>query len=334
MVTPTQKQASADRRANNRARGRKRKHARVRARPVLPGRSYKITKRCNERRMYLVAGSGLDYDPKRLADFLGYCLAYCANTYGIQIHACVFMSNHYHIDISDPHANLVEFKRLLNSMIARGINAAEGRHGSFWDRDIPADTQRPIDDETFLDLVYTLVNPVTAGLVRHADQWPGFTTAGWRFGETRSFRRPDFYFDKGGEMPEKVTLTLARPAIFGDLDDDELFTRIEAAVHQRELEICQQMRRDSRRFAGVQKTARQPFGAIPRSFEERFRVTPRVATACKWRRLAQLQRNRAWESAYADARARLLEGEAAMFPAGTYALRKFAGVAVAVLAIC
>jgi putative transposase len=334
MVTQAQKQASAVRRASNRERGRKRASARVRARPILPGRSYKVTKRCNERRMYLVPGRGFDYDPKGLAGFIGYCLAYCANCYGIQIHACVFMSNHYHIDLSDPHANLVEFKRLLNSMIARGVNACENRKGSFWDRDVPADTQRPIDDQSFLDLVYTIANPVSAGLVRHSHQWGGFTTAGWRFGESRAFRRPDGYFDKKGQMPESVVLTLVRPAIYLELSDDELFARLEAELHRRELEICNQMRRSSRRFMGPRKAQGQRFGTIPRSFEERFTVTPRVAASCRWRLLAQLQRNRAWEREYADARARLLAGETAVFPAGTYFLRRFAGVSVAQLATC
>ena len=284
--------------------------------------------------MYLVAGRGLGHDPGRLTQFLGYCLAYCANTYGIQVHAAVFMGNHYHLDVSDPYGNVVEFKQLLNSMIARGLNAAQGRKGSFWDRDTPADTHRPADDETFMDLVYTLANPVDAGLVRHSTQWQSFTTAGWRFGESRSFRRPSFYFDKRGDMPDAVVLTLSRPAIFADLSDDELFARLEAAVHHRELEVCRRMRGESRRFMGSQKAARQQFGVVPRSFEERFRVTPRVASACKWRRLAQLQRNREWERAYADARARLLVGEVAVFPAGTFALRKFAGVTVAERATC
>jgi putative transposase len=333
MVTPTQKQASAVRRANNRARGRKRGYARVRARPILPGRSYKITKRCNERRMYLTPGPGLGFDPKRMAEFLGYCLAYCANTYGIEIHACVFMSNHYHIDLSDPHANLVEFKRLLNSMIARGINAVENRKGGFWDRDIPADTQRPVDDHSLRDMIYTLANPVSAGLVRHAGQWPGFTTACWRFGESRKFARPDFYFDEKGDMPEKITLTLVRPSIFPELSDDELFAALEAALHRRELDVCTQMRRDSRRFAGARKAVGR-FGTIPQSFEERFGIVPKVAASCRWRLLAQLQRDRAWEQHYAESRARLLTGKPAVFPAGTYFLRKFAGVSVAEHATC
>ena len=88
MVLPAPS-TSADRRTKNRQRGHG--HARVRARPIYRGRSYKITKRCEERRFHLAPGK----HPEQLVALIGYCLAYCANRYGIEIHAAVFMSNHY-----------------------------------------------------------------------------------------------------------------------------------------------------------------------------------------------------------------------------------------------
>jgi hypothetical protein len=99
MVTCAQKQASAARRADNRARGQARSHARVRARPLHPGSSYKVTKRCLERRMFLAPG----HKPDELVNFIGYCLAYTALKYGIEVHAAVAMLNHYHVDLTDPH---------------------------------------------------------------------------------------------------------------------------------------------------------------------------------------------------------------------------------------
>jgi hypothetical protein len=109
VATCAQKQASADRRAANRARGRTRSHARVRARPIHPGSSSKVTKRCLERRLFLAPGR----EPDEVVNFLGYCLAYTANKYGLQIHAGVTMSNHYHVDLTDPHGELVAWKQLF-----------------------------------------------------------------------------------------------------------------------------------------------------------------------------------------------------------------------------
>ncbi|WP_146155493.1 hypothetical protein, partial [Enhygromyxa salina] len=77
MATSAQKQASAARRAKNRARGLARGYLRVRARPILRGGRYKITRRCVGRLFLFSPG----YKPAELTNFLGYCLAYAATRY-------------------------------------------------------------------------------------------------------------------------------------------------------------------------------------------------------------------------------------------------------------
>ncbi len=159
--------------------------------------------------------------------------------------------------------------------------------------------------------------------------WPGFTTADWRFGETRTFKRPDWFFDEHGQMPDEVSLTLVRPPLFRELDDDAVYDRLVTEVRARELECQRELRGKNRRFMGLRKLARQPWNVAPKSFEERFTITPTVAASSKWLILAQLQRDREWEREYATARSLLLAGEPAVFPAGTYWMRRFAGAAVA-----
>ena len=275
--------------------------------------------------MFLAPG----HDPELLRNFVGYCLAYAANKYGIEVHAAVMMSNHYHIDLTDPHGELVAFKQLFNSMLARGLNALRGRFDTFWSGDAPCDTRRPEDDESIADLVYTITNPVKAGLVKWSQQWMGFSTAGWKFGDTRHFQRPEWFFDANGNMPEETALTLVRPHIFEDLDDDALYEKLTTAVREAELQTQMQLREQGRRFMGARKLAKQSWQRVPTNFEERFRLTPKVAASSKWLRLAQLQRDRTWERAYALARELWLAGKHALFPAGTYWLRRFAGVSVA-----
>ncbi len=325
MTTPEQKHASATRRTRNRAHGEKRPHPRVRARPIHAGARYKITRRCLERRMFFLP----DVKREEIHNLVGYCLAHAANKHGIQVHACVMMSNHHHTDVTDPDGNLVGFKQLFHSLLARGINALRGRFDAVWSRDRACDTRRQSEDEALTDLVYTLTNPVKAGLVKWGHQWEGFTTHGWRFGESRTFTRPKFLFDGEGNMPEKVHLTLHRPPLCLHLDDEELFdllmtqTRMRAQQYQEELRC-----RGGRPFVGVDKLRRQGWNSVPRSFEERFTQTPRVAGSSIWMLLAGLQRDRAWERAYAEARAMLWAGVQAIFPEGTYWLRRYAGVRV------
>ncbi|WP_052559464.1 hypothetical protein, partial [Enhygromyxa salina] len=253
MATSAQKQASAARRETNRARGDARGYERVRARPIYPGRRYKINRRCISQLTLIAPGA----DAAELANFIGYCLGDTAAKTGVQVHASMWMSNHHHTDVTDPDGNIVPFKQQLHSLFARGRNAQLGRTDSVWSGDNPCDTRRPTDDESLMDLVYTLTNPVKAGLVKWSRQWPGFTTMGWRFGETRTFKRPSWFFDATGDMPEEVSLTLERPAIFLELDDDELYAKLMAAVRERELEIHRDMRRRGRRFMGLQKLAKQ-----------------------------------------------------------------------------
>lgn len=268
-------------------------------------------------------------EPERLVNFLGYCLAYTAEKFGVQVHAAVVMSNHYHIDLTDPRGELAGFKQLFNSLIARGLNALRGRFDRFWSGDGPCDTRRPTQEGTLADLVYTLTNPVAAGLVKWSRAWPGFTTAGLCFGEGQTFRRPNWFFDADGGMPEEVTLVLVRPPIFSGLGDREFDELLANAVRAAERRVHEQMHSQGRRFMGPRKLAKQSWTRVAVSWEERFCVTPKVAASSKWLRLAQLQRDRDWEAAYARARARWLAGEAAVFPAGTYWLRRFASVTVA-----
>ncbi|MFO7563848.1 MAG: hypothetical protein R6X02_14475 [Enhygromyxa sp.] len=68
----------------------------------------------------------------KITNFTGYCLAHAAAKYGIAIHASVWMSNHHHTDLTDltdPDGNLVPFKQLLHSTVARGLNVLGGRNG-------------------------------------------------------------------------------------------------------------------------------------------------------------------------------------------------------------
>ncbi len=246
VASSAQKQASTARRAKNRARGKERPYARVRARPIRPGGSYKVTRRRLDRRMFLTPGD----QPEEMRNFLGYCLAYTANKYGIQVHAAVMMPNHYHIDLTDPHGELVAFKQLFNSLVARGLNAERARFETFWSGDGPCDTQRPSDDETFMDLVYTISNPVKSALVKWSRDWPSFTTADWRFGETRTFKRPGGLFGERSELPDEVSLTLVRPPIFRELDDDALYDKLALAVREKERELQAEHRAKGRRFMG------------------------------------------------------------------------------------
>ncbi len=59
-------------------------------------------------------------------------------------------------------------------------------------------------------VVYTVANPVEAGLVSHGGQWPGLRL--YRPGPMR-IERPEVFFDLDGDTPEVAELELVAPPI-------------------------------------------------------------------------------------------------------------------------
>jgi putative transposase len=326
MATEEQKAASAQRRAKNRARGEARPHPRVRARPTVAGTRVKVTRRCMDRRLFLATGA----DPDKVRNDFGYILGRSLEIYGLELHAAIQMGNHQHTDATDVRGVLPDFKCSFHANIAKHFNAPRARFSQFWEKGSSCDTCQLSDEATLQGIVYDETNPVKAGLVKWADQWPGFTTAGWKFGETRTFKRPPGYFDpKNPTNPDEVTITRVRPKIYMELSDDELFELIETKVRERCIEIQAEMRSKGRRFKGLDKLRKERWDRAPTSWEERFGTKPKVTEPCKWRRLAALERDRAWELEYAEARAAMQRGEKAIFPHGTWLLRVRYNVRVA-----
>jgi hypothetical protein len=316
---------SAERGASNRARGGKLGHRRVRARRIIAGARYKVTRKCLESRFFLVP------DSDEGTRIIGFCLGMALDRFEIELHAAVFMSNHYHLDVTDPHGQLPAFKCMLNAFIARALNAHRGRFDRFWSADQGCDVEIIDNNDLIESIAYTLANPVTAGLVRRGHRRPGLTTAGKKFGEVMRFERPDFFFDPNNDaVPPFVEVRIVRPSIMLELSDDELHAMIREVVARREREAAEKMRREHRRVLGEQRIVRQSWRRTVGSRDERFARRPRVSSRNKWTRIAALQRNADWDTAYAKAYDALSKGERnVQFPHGTYALRCFAGVRVA-----
>ena len=332
-VAAHRRQTSARRREANRAHGKRRAHPRVRARPVCPGDRVKTTIRCHERRFFLTPygpprdGMSLDECAEELRNFVGYTFARAQLKYGFAFHAGNAMGNHPHYDTTDRDGNRPRYKNSIHSSLARGINAKLGRFDSFFEGGGSCDTITDSDEQTLLDLAYTDINPVAAGLVKWGDLWPGFTTYGWRFGEGRTFRRPDWFFDpENPDNPEEIELVRVRPdGLYPELSDKELTAKL--------MELCRKLEREiqanTKRFLGLKKLAKTKWRNAPKTPEDRFTVEPKVASSDRWRRIAAIERNKEWNAHYARSREAHARGENPIFPYGTYLLRVRYNVRVA-----
>ena len=139
-------------------------------RQILPGTTYFVTRRCSEQRFFL------NPSPKTNAIF-AFCLAWAAKVYGIQLHAFCVMSNHWHAVLTDPYGRLPQFMEHVHKYVAKCLNLSLMRQESLWSSHGYSAVVLPTEVEVLDKMVYTLGNPVKAGLVQKARDWPGLSSA-------------------------------------------------------------------------------------------------------------------------------------------------------------
>lgn len=88
-----------------------------------------------------------------------------------QVYAYCLMSNHYHLLVQTPDANLSAGMRQLNGVYTQHSNQAHGRSGHVFQGRFKAIL---VDANNYLlELVrYVVLNPVRAGMVAQAGDWP------------------------------------------------------------------------------------------------------------------------------------------------------------------
>ena len=299
----------------------------TRACDVIEGRSLLITRRCTQRQ-FLLAPSEL------LNQLFLFCVGYASQRYSVAVHAACVMSNHYHLVVTDPLAQLPKFKHRLNLLLSRALNSHYGR----WESLFVGGSSPPVwlvdRDDALEKMVYALTNPVAAGLVPSGAHWPGVLTTPMQIGQRQVIQRPDFFFRKNGPVPKSVTLELTKPPMFSDDTDEEFARRLQEAVEAREESIRTRFREEKRKFQGVRKIRVQSHLDAPRTREPRRNLNPRVACRDKWKRIAALQANQKFLRDYRAAlkefcervKRRSKDALEVIFPRGTYWMRVHHGV--------
>lgn len=278
-------------------------------RQLLRGATYLITRRCLHRASLLRPGPLSN-------QLFGYLLARAAAHHGVEVHAFCVMSNHYHLVVTDPHANLPPFQQYLDGLVARSFNALYGLSGYFWESDSYNAVALDAAEDVMDRCAYALANPVAAGLVRKARQWPGLWSAPSDVGGVLEFERPAHFFNPAGCLPEKATLPLTVPRGFPSLEDFR--SRLEAALEAREAAAA----RERTSFLGVARVLAQRVLARPAKPERRRQLRPRFAARDPGRRRELASRLKAFLAEYHEALLAWREGcRGVLFPEGTYQLR-------------
>jgi len=280
-------------------------------RQVLPGATYLVTRRCTQRQFLLRPG-------RLVNEVFLYVLALAARRFGIRIHAFCVLSNHYHLVLTDPHARLPAFGQFLDSLVARAMNASLGRWEHFWASNsysaVALGSPQDILDKT----AYVLANPVAAGLVRSAMDWPGLWSSPERIGTVLDAPRPKHFFDSNGLLPASASLDLTAPP---GVSPEAYRERLASALSDLEAR-----ERKGKNFLGVARILAQRPTGQPAPGEPRRALIPRLSARDKWKRLEMLTQLASFLASYREAWAAWRAGDSrALFPAGTYLLRVLHG---------
>jgi putative transposase len=136
------------------------------ARPLrieYEGAFYHITSRGNERGNIFFTSS--DYN--KFKDYL----KEAQEKYGSILHSYILMTNHYHLIIETPHANLSEIMHYINSSYTNYINRKKSRSGHLFQGRYKAIL---VDKDTYLLELsrYLHLNPVRAKIVIKPEAYP------------------------------------------------------------------------------------------------------------------------------------------------------------------
>ena len=314
------------------------RRSRIRLRRILPGAVYLLTKKTNDDYYFLRPDGSVD-------PILLYLLVLKLKSYGLLLHAFIVMSNHIHLVVTDVRGRLPDFMRDFLSESSKAIQLAHGMKRRVWSS-TPYSATRLLDRDAAERLIaYCQTNPTKAGLTMPMD-WPGLTSAHYKFGATITARKPERFF--GSHRPDVVECRLSPLLpLIGDPDfdpttpsappaeDSDLYRRrceqLQASVQQRVdrrvEELLHERRKTGRRLAGreaVQVVPRETRGQRPlRKLNPKF--ASRNPKLMEWAKASEKE----FRISHEVAKQRYARGESrVLFPAGTYGYRELLQVRV------
>jgi hypothetical protein len=255
-----------------------------------------------------------------------YCLAYAAKLHGVLVHAACLMSTHAHEVITDVRGEYPKFLETFHRNLALCTKALRRWPEEVFNKDSTGVHALLTPEAIVESIAYLIANPVEAGAVRYARDWPGAHTLPADVG-TRVVRvkRPNHYFDPGNpKWPDELELRLEMPvALELDYGPELARKRIEERVRHREHRAWNDARRTGRAFIGPRRVLKVPHTKRASSYEVFGSLNPQFAAAGNRAAATEaVRRLRAFKAQYERALGRWMAGDRnACFPAGTWWMR-------------
>ncbi|AUX27434.1 transposase [Sorangium cellulosum] len=264
---------------------------------------------------------------------LVYALAVSARRYGVEVHALCAMSTHLHLVVTDVHGVLPRFLQFFHRLVALGTKVLRKWEGPVWDHE-PTSVVRLLTQAAMVEkIAYVLANPVAAGLVRHAREWPGIKVDAGELGRgVLHATRPSAYLDpENPQWIEQATLPLALPPDIDHEAAEGFRHQVAAELERLEAQAHAEAERQEVGFLGAERASEVSPYERATSFERQrvrnptFAVGREQGDACR----AAAATVRAFRSSYRAALERWrADVRSALFPAGTWWMRVFHGASV------
>lgn len=268
-------------------------------------------------------------DPQITQNVL-YLLGYMQQRYSIDYHTASLLSNHMHLLATDKAGDQIQpFNQHFFSLLGRSTNCFRGRTENLLSTRKPnCVLVAPRAEDVIDKSAYIIVNPVEAELVSHAKKWSGLRILASQMGRLElPVRRPRFFYDENGALPEEVVVRFTMPKVW-DEEPDALRERIARECNLRERAVRERVQRSDRTFLGAKRVLRKSVSSSPKTPLEGFDLVPTVACKDRSLRSRLLQWKKERQQQYQERRQAMLGGARdVVFPEGTYALHFRAGQA-------
>jgi putative transposase len=295
-------------------------------REIAPGATYLLTRRVLRRHLLLRPDAAIN-------QLLVYALAFSARRYGVEVHALCAMSTHLHLVVTDVRGVLPRFLQFFHRIVALGTKVLRKWEGPVWDHEATSVVRLLTHAAVVEKIAYVLANPVAAGLVRHASEWPGAKVDVSEIGRgVLHATRPSAYLDlKNPQWSEEATLPLSLPPVVEQDGADGFRHEVATELERQEAQAHAEVERQGLRFLGAERASKvSPYDRAT-SFEALRDRNPTFAVGREqggaWQTAAAGVR--AFRASYRAALERWCAGvRSAVFPMGTWWMHTFHGVSV------
>jgi REP element-mobilizing transposase RayT len=266
-----------------------------------------------------------------------YHLALAAKRTGLQLHALCAMSTHIHLVVTDVKGRLPRFLQRFHRMVALCTRVLRRWNDVVWDKSPTSVVRLETKAAVVEKIAYVLANPVAAGLVRYAHEWPGAKVLVEQLGAgTLSALRPEVFVNpENPRWPGEAAIPITLPPGIDPEDAVTFRKQVATEVASLEAEAQAAMQERGRRFLGAKRAHAVSPMARATTAEPRFAHNPEIAVGRDqgdaWHgAVAALQAFRSsYRSALDQWRAK---ARTVVFPAGTWLMRKLHRARVAPLA--